>query len=489
MELARPAPPASAAARFMDIVNPATGDITARVAVMSNAEVDAAIGKAVEAQKKWWNAFEPSRRGEVLWEWGRLIERNAEAIALLDVSCTGKVISDALAETRRVARNARYWAGKTDKIRGETLRDRAGLHSYTTREPLGVFGVILPWNAPAHSFVARSVPALACGNAVVVKPSELSPLSALKLAELAAEAGMPEGLLGVVVGAGEAGAQLASHPDVGGISFTGSARTGRSVAKLAMDGFKKVTLELGGKSANIVFADADIDLAARAAVFSTFQNAGQICAAGTRVLVEASIAQAFIARLRELAGQVRVGDPRDPGSNVGPIVCRRQFDAVRHYIATGVAEGARLEIGGSSPNGLQDHPGLFVAPTIFSNVTPDMTISREEIFGPVMSVSIFESEDEAVALANATEFGLAAFVWTGDAHRSLRVADAMTAGVVHVNSSLALDAPLPFGGFKASGIGNAYGEDAIEGCTQTKRVTVATAPGAGAPPWPPIHQA
>jgi acyl-CoA reductase-like NAD-dependent aldehyde dehydrogenase len=469
----------------LQIISPVDGSIVRQLLTTGAPEVEQAVEAATVAQKNW-ASWTPERRSEVIWNLGTLVERHAEDIAMLDVLCTGKVLRDAVAETRRAARHARYWAGMADKIYGQQLADVPGRLSYSKREPLGVYAVILPWNAPAHSFMARSMPPLACGNAVIVKPSELSPLSALRIVELAEEAGLPQGLLHVLVGDGSIGGLLSSHPRVTGISFTGSPGTGRRVLAAAAQTFKKVTLELGGKSPLLVFPDADLDSAARAAVIGIMTNAGQICAASSRLIVHESVADEFIADVAQRMERVVVGHPMDPQTQVGPIVCQRQFNAVQSYIQAGRDEGARLVTGGHKPKGMEDSPGLYVAPTLFDARDPQLKITREEVFGPVLTVSRFETEQEAIDLANSTEYGLAAYVWTRDVARLIRVTDAIDAGVLHGNSALIMDSGLPFGGFKGSGLGGAFGMDAVEGCTRTKRVTIRTSQGPLASPWPGI---
>lgn len=469
----------------LQIISPIDGTVVKQLAMTHANEVQETIEAAAVAQKTW-ASWAPERRSEVIWNLGTLVERHAEEIAMLDVQCTGKVLRDAVAETRRAARHARYWAGMADKIYGQQLADVPGRLSYSKREPLGVYGVILPWNAPAHSFMARSMPPLACGNSVIVKPSELSPLSALRICELAMEAGFPQGLLHVLVGDGSIGGVLSSHPRVAGISFTGSPGTGRRVLTAAAQTFKKVTLELGGKSPLIVFPDADLDSAARAAVIGIMTNAGQICAASSRLIVHESIADEFVADVAQRMERVVVGNPMDPQTQVGPIVCQRQFDAVQSYIQAGQEEGAKLVTGGHKPRGMENSPGLYVAPTLFDAHDRQLKITREEVFGPVLTVSRFETEQEAIDLANNTEYGLAAYVWTRDVARLIRVTDAIDAGVLHGNSTLVMDSGLPFGGFKGSGLGGAFGMDAVEGCTRTKRVTIRTSQGPLASPWPGI---
>lgn len=459
---------------WIQIRSPIDGEVVCSLAAAGSRETDQAVAISVAAQRTW-AALAPERRSELLWKFGELVERDSPEIALMDTESTGKVLRDAVAETRRGARHARYWAGMADKIYGQQLADVPGRLSYSKRQPLGAYAVILPWNAPAHAFMARSMPALACGNAVIVKPSELSPLSALRLAELALEAGIPPGVLQVLVGAGDTGTMLSSHPGIRGISFTGSPGTGRLILQAAAASFKKVTLELGGKSPVVIFPDADLDSAARAVVMGIAANAGQICAAGSRLIVHRDIAEKFVEDLRQRMARVVVGDPRADGTQIGPLACQRQYDRVLGLIQRSVQDGAAVLLGGARPAGLENGAGLYVAPTIIDTSGRDLGISREEIFGPVITVARFGTEAEAIKLANDTEYGLAAYVWTSDAGRLIRMLDAIDAGVVHGNTTLVMDSGLPFGGFKSSGLGGAFGADAIDGCTQTKRVTIRVA--------------
>jgi acyl-CoA reductase-like NAD-dependent aldehyde dehydrogenase len=468
----------------IDVVNPATEGVVASVPTASAADCDLAVRTALTAQREWAR-LTGEQRGLRLWAWADLVEGAFAEIARLDVSCTGKVLRDAMGESHRSARHARYWAGHADKLFGRQLADGPDRLSFTRLEPLGVLVVVLPWNAPAHSFMARAAPALACGNAVIVKPSELSPLSAVRLAELALEAGLPAGLLQVVTGDGVTGESLCSDPRVGGVSFTGSVATGRRVAHAAADTFTKVTLEMGGKSPIVVFDDADLDAAARAAVFGILVNAGQICAGSSRLLVHRDIAETFTAEVAERMARVTVGDPSTGGTLMGPVVSRTQYDRVMGFLEAARSSGARTVLGGGRPASVGE-TGYYVAPTLLDGVDADDPVVHEEVFGPVLTVLPFATEAEAVQLANATDYGLSSYVWTRDVGRMLRMTEAIEAGVVHGNSPLVMDSQLPFGGFKSSGLGGAYGDEAIAGCTRTKRVTLRFAEEPFVTHWPGI---
>ena len=463
-------------------VNPANGELIAEFTIGGQAEIDEAVATAAEAARSW-QALPGRERVRVLWAWGDLIEQHLMELARTDVADVGKVLTDAIGECGGAARAARYWSGAVERLTGYTVPTMTGHLSYTVREPLGVVGIILPWNGPVGTFVARVSPALACGNAVVVKPSENSPLSALRLAELAVEAGMPPGLLNVVLGDGSTGAKLAEHPRVGGVSFTGSPANGRLVAQAAVGHFARPLMELGGKAPNIVFADADLAAAVRGSTWGVFHNAGQICVASSRLLVEERIADEVIGAVTRQAARIRVGDPLRADTHVGPIVSERQYERVSGYIEAGHEEGARLCAGGARPENV--HPkGLFVAPTVFSGVDPGSRIAREEIFGPVLSVLTFRTEDEAIALANALDYGLSANVWTSNLDRALGVAGQIQSGNVWINSARVMDPSLPFGGLKNSGIGNANGLEVLDEMTQTKRVSINY--GGPGPAWPDL---
>ncbi|KPK57289.1 MAG: betaine-aldehyde dehydrogenase, partial [Gemmatimonas sp. SG8_38_2] len=363
----------------------------------------------------------------------------------------------------------RYYAGWADKIHGETIPAAGPLFNYTRREPLGVVGAIVPWNFPLLLAVWKIAPALACGNTVVLKPAEETPLTALKLAELASKAGFPAGVLNVLPGFGPtAGAALVRHPDVDKIAFTGSTEVGQLIMREAATTLKHVTLELGGKSPNIVFADADLKAAARGVNTGIFYGKGEVCAAGSRLLVEASVHDEFVEQLVDRAKKMTPGDPFDKGTRLGAIVSEKQLERVIGYVEKGKADGARLRTGGNRI----DRPGYFIEATVFDEVKPGMTIAEEEIFGPVLATMSFEDVDEAIALGNQTIYGLAAGVWTSDVKKAHRVAHGLKAGTVWVNTYNRYDPTTPFGGYKQSGFGRDLGMYALDGYTQIKSVWI-----------------
>ena len=456
-----------------DVVNPATEEVLTSVAEAGREDVDAAVRSALDTfESNAWRGTSARRRGEMLHRLGELILRDIEELARLETLNNGKPVLESKIDTRLAAQTFKYYAGWADKIHGETIPVDGAFLNYTLREPLGVVGAIIPWNFPLNLASWKVAPALACGNTVVLKPAELTPFTALRLAELALEAGFPPGALNCIPGKGSvAGAALVKHPDVAKIAFTGSTEVGREIMREGAATVKRVSLELGGKSPNIVYADADLDAAARGALNAIFYGKGEVCAAGSRLLVEESVRGELEERILARAQKMVAGDPLDPKTRLGAIVSEKQMERVLGYISGARAEGAKLLAGGERTpvNG----KGYFVAPTIFGDVDPAMTIAREEVFGPVLAMLTFDGgEDGAAQLANRTIYGLAAGIWTRDIKKALRTARAVKAGTVWVNTYNMYDAASPFGGFKQSGFGRDLGEQALEGYTQVKSVWV-----------------
>ena len=462
-------------------INPANGMVVAEIVNCGIREVDDAVFAARTAQREWAKLSAP-RRGELVMAWGDLIAKHADEIIEMDISDMGKVISDARGDMMMVGRMTRYWGGMADKLWGDQIPVTPGHLSYTVREAVGVCAIILPWNGPAITFVSRVSMAISCGNAVVVKPSELSPQSALRLAQLSVEAGLPKGLINVLPGNGETGKLLTIHSGIDAVSFTGSVDTGRSIAAVAAPKFKKLVLELGGKAPNLIFDDANLSEAVRSAVWGVFQNAGQVCCASTRLLLQSSIADEVIGQLTTLLAKVRVGDPKNFKSNLGPVVSERQMHRVQDYIQTAVNSGGQLLSGSICPDD-HDCDGFYVPPTVIVGVASNAPIVCEEVFGPVLSVLTFDTEEDAINLANDTEFGLSANVWTNNIGRMLRVAESIDAGVIWGNTARLMDPALGFGGFKNSGIGHATGREAIEGVTRIKRVSLRYGSATVSPAW------
>jgi aldehyde dehydrogenase (NAD+) len=455
-------------------VHPATGEVLTEVAGAGAADVDAAVAAARAAlADPAWRRMDAADRGAILWRMADLITERADLLTRLEVLDNGKPIREAGIDIRQAADAFRYYAGWATKLQGETIPVRGNVLNYTLREPVGVVGAIIPWNFPLLMAAWKVAPALACGNAIVLKPAEQTPLTALELAAIGRDAGLPAGVLNVVPGYGEtAGAAIVAHDGVDKVAFTGSTAVGRHIMRQAADTLKKVSLELGGKSPNIVLADADLEAASRGAFAGIFYNTGQCCTAGSRLLVHESVKDELVAKLAERAAKLQPGDPLDPKTRLGPVISQEQMERVLGYIERGRSEGADLVTGGARALYGGAERGYWVQPTIFDGVQSSHTIACEEIFGPVLAVLTFHDEDEALALANETIYGLAAGVWTRDIGKAHRFARELQAGTVWLNTYHPLDAASPFGGYKQSGYGRELGEHALDLYTQIKSVWV-----------------
>ena len=458
--------------RYFETVDPSTEEVIAYVAEAGAADIDAAVAAARAALNGEWGQMRAAERGRILLRLAELIRADQEALVGLESLDSGKPVSAIRRQDLpAVLDTLTYYAGWADKINGQLIPARPDALTYTVREPVGVVGAIVPWNFPLMIGMWKLAPALACGCTVVLKPAELTPLTALRIGELALEAGMPAGVLNVVPGFGKtAGAALVDHPDVDKITFTGSPAVGRQILSAAAGNLKRVTLELGGKSANIVFPDADLDAAVKAAASGIFFNSGQVCSAGSRILAHADIYDEVVQRLVARAQAIRVGDPKDAGTSMGPLVSQVQVKRVLDYIEIGKREGATLATGGAR---LGD-TGYFVSPTVFADVEHAMRISQEEIFGPVASVIRFKDEEDAIRLANGTPYSLAAGVWSADIARVHRMVKRVKAGTVWVNTFGPTDVRLPWGGNRDSGFGREHGDVAIENFTEPKVVWINT---------------
>ncbi|TVY49715.1 Aldehyde dehydrogenase [Lachnellula occidentalis] len=456
--------------KTFETINPATEEVICSVSEATEKDVDIAVAAARKAYETVWRKVTPEDRGKMLVNLANLIEKNADTLAAVESLDNGKAIGMAKADVGMVAGCLRYYGGWADKIEGKVIDTNPDTFTYTRQEPIGVCGQIIPWNFPLLMWAWKIGPAIATGNVVVIKTAEQTPLSGLVAASLIKEAGFPPGVINIISGFGKvAGAALSSHMDVDKIAFTGSTVVGRMIMKAAAgSNLKKVTLELGGKSPNIVFNDADIENAISWVNFGIFFNHGQCCCAGSRVYVQSGIYDKFVERFKARALANKVGDPFAADTFQGPQVSQLQFDRIMGYISEGKKEGATVVTGGER----HGDKGYFIQPTIFSNVTEDMKIMQEEVFGPVCSISKFETEEEVIATGNNSTYGLAAAVHTTNLNTALRVANNIRAGTVWVNCYNMLHHQIPFGGFKESGIGRELGEAALSNYTQCKSVSI-----------------
>ena len=461
----------------IEVRNPATGELLATVPDATSTDVDRAVAAARESfEKKTWRGMDPSRKEKILWDLSELLVKHKDELARLESNENGKTLREAIGADVEPAIDAfRYYAGWVRKIYGETIPVDGAFLNYTMREPVGVVAAIVPWNYPLQIAVWKVAPALAAGCSVVLKPSELTPLTALRLAELALEAGIPEGVLNVVTGYGHTtGEALARHMDVDKLSFTGSVLTARALLKASAESnLKRVSLELGGKNPNIIFPDCDMDAALRSALWGIFANKGEVCSAGSRLLLHKDIHDKFLDALVEKANAFKLGDPLDRSTQMGSQISQSQMDRILGYIQSGKQEGAKLLCGGERDVSGSKEKGFYIKPTIFSEVQPGMKIAQEEIFGPVLAAIKFSTAEEAIEIANGTIYGLVSAVWTRDIQLAHRMAAAIKAGSVWINTYNGFDTASPFGGYKQSGFGRDLGQYALDQYTNVKSVWVA----------------
>lgn len=459
--------------RAFDTVNPATGEVLTQVAEASAHDVDQAVAaarKAFDDAGGPWRKMSASERGKVLWRIGDLVEKNIDELAELETLDNGKPIFESrYVDMPMVADVFRYYAGWATKIQGETVNTFNHAFTYTLRDPVGVVGAIVAWNFPLLLASWKLGPALACGNTVVLKPAEQTPLSALRFGELALEAGLPPGVLNIITGGPGTGAALVKHPGVDKVAFTGSTSIGKEIMRSSADTLKRVTLELGGKSPNIVFADSAMDSAVKGALNGIFYGKGEVCCAGSRLFVEKKVEDEFLSKLVEFSKKIKLGDPLDPKTRLGAIVSQKQMDTVLGYIEAGRQEGATLLAGGKRASVNGDR-GYFIEPTIFGGVKNEMKIAQEEIFGPVLATLTFDDVEQVAELANKNIYGLAAAIWTNDIKKAHQLSRRLKAGTVWINTYGLMDAALPFGGYKQSGFGRELGMHAIEHYTELKTV-------------------
>jgi betaine-aldehyde dehydrogenase len=458
-----------------EIVNPANGEVIATAPLGGKNDVDRAVEAAQKAfeDPKGWATWAAGKRGRTLAKLADLIKKNGEELAQLESRNTGKPITSARGEIIGASLVFDYYAGAANKVYGQTIPVSKPGIDMTLKEPIGVCGLIVPWNFPLLMASWKLGPALAAGNTVILKPASLSPMTALRVGQLALEAGLPPGVMNVVTGpGGTAGAAIAAHPGIGKVAFTGETTTGQEIMRLASANVKKVSLELGGKSPNVVYADADIERFASESPYSVFDNCGQDCCARSRILVERSAHEKVVDLFAEATKKVVVGNPADEATQVGTLVSFKQRERVEHYVELGLEEGANLVVGGVEPedDGLKN--GAYLMPAVFDGVSNDMRIAKEEIFGPVVSIIPFDTEAEAIRLANATPYGLSGSVWSRDIGKALRTAKGIQAGVLSVNSNSSVHTEAPFGGYKMSGVGRELGMAALDLYTETKNIFI-----------------
>jgi aldehyde dehydrogenase (NAD+)/phenylacetaldehyde dehydrogenase len=459
--------------KTLEVVNPATEEIIATVPSAGKDDVDAAVAAARAALAGPWGTMSARERGRLIWKLAERLTERADEVARLETLHNGKPISESRQiEIPAAAECFQYYAGWADKIHGATIPVKGNYLTYTLREPVGVVAAIVPWNFPLLLASWKVAPALACGNTVVLKPASQTPLTALALGEIAQEVGLPPGVLNVITGPGSTvGQMLVEHPGIDKVAFTGDTSTGRGIMRGAAETLKHITLELGGKSPNIILPDADLDAAVRGATTGIFYGKGEVCAAGSRLLVDRSIKDRFMEQLVARTRKMAPGDPMDPKTKLGAIASKSQLERVLGYVETGKKEGAALVAGGRRAD-IGTGKGYFMEPTVFDHVTPEMTIAREEIFGPVLATIEFADLDEAIARANDTVYGLAAAVWTRDIKKAHYVARRLKAGTIWINTYNVYDTAAPFGGYKQSGFGREMSAYALEHYTQVKSVWV-----------------
>lgn len=468
--------------QWMDTVDPYTGKTWARIPRGNKEDVDLAVAAAHDAMHHGpWSRMSASGRGEILRKIGDLLAdpKNAQRLAEIESRDNGKILAEMQGQLAYLPKHWHYFAGMADKIEGAVVPvDKPDMLAMTYREPVGVVAALTAWNSPLGFFTIKCAPALAAGCSVVLKPSEFASASSLELAALTKEAGLPDGVINVITGLGnELGSPLVEHPDVAKITFTGSDATGAKVYEAAARTMKRVSMELGGKSPNIVFEDADLDLACTGAVSGIFAASGQMCTAGSRLLVQNSIKEAFTERLLKLAQGLKLGDPMRADTEIGPITTQPQYEKVLQYIRLAKDSGARCILGGNPASGDGLGCGQFVEPTIFTDVTNEMRIAQEEVFGPVLSIIGFDNEEEAIRIGNDVVYGLAAGIWTRDIGRAIRMSKALKAGMVWVNTYRAYSFMVPVGGMKRSGLGRESGAEAIDEYLETKSVMISTESG------------